>query len=81
MIARIRAWFRNSMTLVIADIISILSMLLLAVDQLATIFSLPEVQQQLALFLSPKAVAVIGFVSGVIVRLARMRTLPPTGGQ
>lgn len=81
MYARIKTWFRNSLTLLIADILSLLSMLLLAVDQLSTILSLPEVQQQLALFLSPKAVAIIGFVSGVVVRLARMRTLPSAGGQ
>lgn len=74
--AKVKAWFRNSLTIFVARIGTILSVALLAVSQMADVLNLPEVKAQLGAFLEPKTVSLIGLGAFVVVELARRRSLP-----
>ncbi len=77
---KIEAWFRDSLTIFVARLGMVLTFLLTAVQQLADVLSMPEVKAMLGPVLDPKVLSILGFVSFVIVELARRRTLPPAGG-
>ncbi len=79
MLAKLKAWFKHSATILVARIGAALSGGLLAVVQVADIANMREVRVQIAEFLSPKMVSLIGLGAFVIVELARRRTLHPPG--
>ncbi len=76
-----KAWCRDSVTILVARVGMVLTFLLTFTQQLADILSMPEVKTMLGPLVDPKVLSVLGFVSFVIVELARRRTLPPAGGQ
>ncbi len=77
---KIKTWFRESLTIFVARVGMALTFLLTLVQQLADILSMPEVKAMLGPVLDRKVRSILGFVSFVLVELARRRTLPPAGG-
>ena len=77
---KIKTWFRDSLTIFVARVGMVLTFLLGAAQQLADILNMPDVKAMLGPVLDPKVLSILGFVSFVIVELARRRTLPPAGG-
>jgi hypothetical protein len=75
MLNKFWGWCWNSATIVVARVGMAVSGGLLAVSQLAEVLDMPEVKQQLAAFLSPRMVGIIGVASFIIVQFARKRSL------
>lgn len=76
--AKIKAWFSHSLTMAVGWVITAASGVVVTIFELADMLDHPEVKDSVINFLSlgnPKAVAIGGTVLGVIVILARLRSL------
>jgi hypothetical protein len=72
--AKVRAWFRNSFTIFVADVVAGIGGFFEAVNQYADLANDAALKAQLAELLPADKMGRLMFAVGLIVRIARMRT-------
>ena len=75
MITNTKRWFRNSITIFWARLLSFLGFLLEAISQVADLLDMPAIKQQLQAVVPAKYWPIYLIVIGLTTELARRRTL------